>query len=264
MSYRALIIDDEQLSRRIIHNFLRDEPAIDVVGEAANGTEAVLQILQLRPDLVFLDVQMPELDGFEVLREVWPSHQPFVVFTTAYDAYALRAFEVSATDYLLKPFDRLRFQQAVERVKKHLAQRSGLEAHPALQALLAAVGPAAPAFLQRILVKDQRRLFFVKTADILYFEADRNYLGVHTAGKTHLIYQSLTHLESQLAPLDFTRISRSCIVGLNHIEELETYFNGEYLVKMRNGETLKWTRNYRDNLTAFRGEFPLTSGPSGQ
>ncbi|GAB3319191.1 LytR/AlgR family response regulator transcription factor [Hymenobacter humi] len=253
MRFRALIVDDEQISRRIIHAFLRDEPAIEVVGEAANGTEAVLQILQLRPDLVFLDVQMPELDGFEVLREVWPHHQPFVVFTTAYDAYALRAFEVSATDYLLKPFDRLRFQQAVERVKQPLAQRRDAVASPALPPLLAAVGPPAPAFLQRLLVKEQRRLFFVKTADILYFEADRNYISVHTATHTHLIYQSLTQLELQLAPLDFTRINRSCIVGLNHIAELETYFNGEYLVKMHNGETLKWTRNYRDNLAAFNG-----------
>ncbi|MBG8553240.1 LytR/AlgR family response regulator transcription factor [Hymenobacter guriensis] len=253
MSFRALIVDDEQISRRIIHTFLRDEPAIEVVGEAANGTEAVLQILQLRPDLVFLDVQMPELDGFEVLREVWPYHQPFVVFTTAYDAYALRAFEVSATDYLLKPFDRLRFQQAVERVKKPLAQRRDAEAIPTLLPLPAAVGPPAPGFLQRLLVKEQRRLFFVKSADILYFEADRNYISVHTAVHTHLIYQSLTQLESQLAPQDFTRISRSCIVGLNHIVELETYFNGEYLVKLLNGEMLKWTRNYRANLASFHG-----------
>jgi two-component system LytT family response regulator len=176
-----------------------------------------------------------------------------VVFTTAYDAYALRAFEVSATDYLLKPFDRLRFQQAVERVKQPLALRRDAAASPALPSLLAAVGPPAPAYLQRLLVKEQRRLFFVKTADILYFEADRNYISVHTATHTHLIYQSLTQLEPQLAPRDFTRISRSCIVGLNHIVELETYFNGEYLVKMRNGETLKWTRNYRDNLAAFHG-----------
>jgi two-component system LytT family response regulator len=253
MSYRALVIDDEQLSRRIILTFLRQEPAIEVVGEAANGTEAVLQILQLRPDLVFLDVQMPELDGFEVLREIWPHHQPFVVFTTAFDHYALRAFEASATDYLLKPFDRLRFQQAVERVKQHLAARTSAESGHSLQALLAEVGPPPPAFRQRLLVKEERRLFFVKTADILYFEADRNYLEVHTATKTHLIYQSLTQLEPQLAPLDFTRINRSCIVGLNHVAELETYFNGEYLVKMTNGKTLKWTRNYRDNLAAFHG-----------
>jgi two-component system LytT family response regulator len=253
MSYRALVIDDEQISRRIINTFLRDEPAIEVVGEAANGSEAVLQILQLRPDLVFLDVQMPELDGFEVLREIWPYHQPFVVFTTAFDQYALRAFEASATDYLLKPFDRLRFQQAVERVKQHLAARSSTESSRTLQALLAEVGPPKAAFLQRILVREQRRLFFVKTADILYFEADRNYISLHTASKTHLIYQSLTQLEPQLAPLNFTRINRSCIVGLNHVAELETYFNGEYLVKMNNGETLKWTRNYRDNLAAFHG-----------
>lgn len=253
MSYRALIVDDEPISRRIIHTFLQDEPAVEVVGEAAHGTEAVLRLLQLRPDLVFLDVQMPELDGFEVLREVWPYHQPFVVFTTAYDAYALRAFEVSATDYLLKPFDRLRFQQAVERVKQALAHRHAATTTLAPPPVLAALGPPAPAYLQRLLIKEQRRLFFVKTADILYFEADHNYISVHTPTHTHLIYQSLTQLEPQLAPQDFARINRSCIVGLNYIAELEAYFNGEYLVKLHNGETLKWTRRYRDNLTSFRG-----------
>lgn len=250
MSYRALIIDDEQLSRRIIRTFLQDEAAIEVVGEAANGPEAVLQILEQRPDLLFLDVQMPEMDGFEVLREVWPHYQPFVVFATAFDTYAIRAFEFSAADYLLKPFDHQRFSQAVLRVKNQLDLRGSAGASQALHTLLAAVAPPA-GYLQRLLVKDQRKLYFVKTEDILYFEADHNYITLHTATKTHLIYDSLTRLEQQLAPHDFTRINRSCIVGLDHIEELEAYFNGEYWVKLRTGHTLKWTRKFRDNLQAF-------------
>jgi two-component system LytT family response regulator len=250
MSYRALIIDDELLSRRIIRAFLKDEAALEVVGEAANGPDAVVQILEQRPDLLFLDVQMPDMDGFEVLREVWPHHQPFVVFATAFDAYAIKAFEFSAADYLLKPFDRLRFNQAVERVKKHLELRERAGANQALRALLAEV--AAPAgHTQRLLVKEERKMFFVKTADVVYFEADRNYVTLHTATKKHLIYNSLTQLEQQLSSQDFTRINRSCIVGLEHIEALETHFNGEYWVKMRTGQTLKWTRNYRDNLGAF-------------
>jgi len=253
MSCRALIIDDEQLSRRLIRTFLQDEAAIDVVGEAIDGAEAVQHILELRPDLVFLDVQMPEFDGFEVLQQVWPHHQPFIIFTTAYDSYALRAFEVSAADYLLKPFDKARFQQAVERVKKQLSLPSSDAMSQALSRLLQAVTPLPSGFLQRLLVKDQRKMYFVSTADILYIEAERNYVSLHTATKTHLLYESLTQLEQQLSPHDFTRINRSCIVGLTHVAELETYFNGEYVVKMRNGATLKWTRTYRDNLQAFYG-----------
>jgi two-component system LytT family response regulator len=250
MSYRALIIDDEQLSRRIIRTFLKDEGAIEVIGEAANGPEAVLQILEHRPDLLFLDVQMPEMDGFEVLREVWPHYQPFVVFATAFDSYAIRAFEFSAVDYLLKPFDTQRFNQALARVKNQLDLRDSADSSQILRTLLATVAPPA-GYLQRLLVKDQRKLFFVKTEDILYFEADHNYISLHTATKTHLIYDSLTKLEQQLAPHEFTRINRSCIVGLDHIEELEAYFNGEYWVRLRTGHTFKWTRKYRDNLQAF-------------
>lgn len=250
MSYRALIIDDEALSRRIIRVFLQEQAAIEIIGEAANGPDAVLQILAQRPDLLFLDVQMPEMDGFEVLREVWPHYQPFVVFATAFDSYALKAFEVSAVDYLLKPFDQLRFRQAVERVTNQLAWRGNVGVSQAVPTLLAAVAPAA-GYIQRLLVKEHRKLFFVRTDDIVYFEADHNYITLHTATKTHLIYDSLTHLEQRIAPHDFTRINRSCLVSLAHIEELEAHFNGEYWVKLRTGQTLKWTRKYRANLQAF-------------
>jgi len=250
MSYRALIVDDELLSRQVIATFLRDDTSITVVGEAANGSEAVLQTLQLRPDIVFLDVQMPELDGFEVLREVWPYHQPFVVFTTAYDSYALRAFEVSATDYLLKPFNELRFRQAVARVAQQLDQRQG---PPAAHPLLAPGAGRLGSYRRRILVKEQKKIFFVPVEDIHYFDSDSNYISVHTATGTHLIYESLTLLEQQLDPTQFTRISRSCLVGLTHVAALETYYNGEYIVNMRNGTSLKWTRTYRDNLQAFYG-----------
>ena len=250
MSYQALIVDDELLSRQVVSTFLRGDAAIAVAGEATNGTEAVLQILQLRPDLVFLDVQMPELDGFEVLREVWPYHQPFVVFTTAYDSYALRAFEVSATDYLLKPFNELRFRQAVARVVHQLEQRQG---PPAAHPLLAAGAARPGSYRRRILVKEQKKIFFVPVEDILYFDSDSNYISVHTATGTHLIYESLTLLEQQLDPAQFTRISRSCVVGLAHVAALETYYNGEYIVSLRSGTTLKWTRTYRDNLQAFYG-----------
>ncbi|GAB4025220.1 LytR/AlgR family response regulator transcription factor [Spirosoma koreense] len=251
-TYRSLIIDDEVLARGVIRTFLQAVPALSVVDEAAHGTEAVIKILQHRPDLIFLDIQMPELDGFEVLKEIWPHHQPFVVFTTAYDQYALRAFEVNAIDYLLKPFNEVRFHQALGRVQERLAQR----AQPRMEALvnqLMAEQAAQPSgsYLQRILVKETGRMYLVKTADISYLDADGNYITLHTDQQRHTIYESLTSLETRLDPADFVRINRSYIVNLNYIAEVETYFNGEYLVKLKTGQQLKWTRNYRDNLKAF-------------
>lgn len=256
-NYRSLIIDDEPLARRVIRTFLQTDPTISVVDEAGNGTEAVIKILQHRPDLIFLDIQMPELDGFEVLKEIWPHYQPFVVFTTAYDQYALRAFEVNAIDYLLKPFNELRFHQALGRVQERLTQQT----QPRIEALvsqLMAEQAAQPSgnYLRRILVKETGRMYLVKTEDISYLDADGNYITLHTASRDnkperHTIYESLTSLETKLDPADFVRINRSYIVNLNYIGTVETYFNGEYIVHMKTGQQLKWTRNYRENLKAF-------------
>lgn len=259
-TYRSLIIDDEPLARRVIRNFLQTDPSIIVIDEAGNGSEAVVKVLQHRPDLVFLDIQMPELDGFEVLKEIWPHHQPFVVFTTAYDQYALRAFEVNAIDYLLKPFNEVRFHQALGRAQERLTQQK----QPRIEALvsqLLADQAAQPrgTYLQRILVKETGRMYLVKTDDISYLDADGNYITLHTISNNdrnpgperHTIYESLTSLETKLDPADFVRINRSYIVNLNYIDTVETYFNGEYIVHMKTGQQLKWTRNYRDSLKAF-------------
>ena len=257
-TYRSLIIDDEPLARRVIRSFLQTDPAIIVIDEACNGSEAVTKILQHRPDLIFLDIQMPELDGFEVLKEIWPYHQPFVVFTTAYDQYALRAFEVNAIDYLLKPFNEVRFHQALGRAQERLTQQS----QPRIEALmnqLLTEQAAQPrgSYLQRILVKETGRMYLVKTDDISYLDADGNYITLHThpqsaggAGR-HTIYESLTSLEAKLDPANFVRINRSYIVNLNYIDTVETYFNGEYIVHMKTGQQLKWTRNYRESLKSF-------------
>ncbi len=256
-NYRSLIIDDEPLARRVINTFLQTDPTISVVDEAGNGTEAVIKILQHRPDLIFLDIQMPELDGFEVLKEIWPHHQPFVVFTTAYDQYALRAFEVNAIDYLLKPFNELRFHQALDRVKERLTQHTQPRIEALVNQLMAeqATQPHGN-YLRRILVKETGRMYLVKTEDISYLDADGNYITLHTANRgdrpeRHTIYESLTSLETKLDPADFVRINRSYIVNLNYIATVETYFNGEYIVHMKTGQQLKWTRNYRENLKAF-------------
>ncbi|MVM31144.1 response regulator [Spirosoma sp. HMF4905] len=260
--YRSIIIDDEVLARGVIRTFLQTDPSINIVDEAGNGAEAVIKILQHRPDLIFLDIQMPEFDGFEVLTEIWPHHQPFVVFTTAYDQYALRAFEVNAIDYLLKPFNEVRFYQALGRVQERLAQ----QAQPRIETLvnqLITEQASQPrgAYLRRILVKETGRMYFVNTDEISHLDADGNYITLHTENRSdrnagaglerHTIYESLTSLETKLDPADFVRIHRSYIVNLNYIAEVETYFNGDYIVKLKNGQQLKWTRNYRDNLKAF-------------
>jgi two-component system LytT family response regulator len=246
--FRALIIDDEVLARSVIRTLLQPDATVTVVGEAANGTEAVIQILQHRPDLVFLDIQMPELNGFEVLQQVWPHHQPAVVFTTAFDQYALQAFDASAIDYLLKPFNAVRFHQALERARERLGQRQ----QPRLEALVQQQEQRAP-YLRRILVKETGRMYLVRADEVVYFDAQGNYITLHTAGgERHIIYDSLGHLETRLDPVDFVRIHRSYIVNLNFVRAVETHFNGEYLVQLPGGTQLKWTRSYRDNLRAFQ------------
>jgi two-component system LytT family response regulator len=252
MKYRCLIIDDEVLARDVIRTFVQHDHTIEITDEAANGSEAVVKILQHRPDVVFLDIQMPELDGFEVLREVWPHHQPFVVFTTAFDQYALRAFEVNAIDYLLKPFDEIRFHQSLGRLKERLSQKSQPRIEELVNSLLRDQKDKEEHYLQRLLVKEAGKMYLVKTDDITHFSADGNYISVFTIQKkVYTIYESLSSLESRLDPSVMIRVGRSNIVNMNYISELETYFNGEYIIHLSTGEKVKWTRGYRDNIKAF-------------
>ncbi|MGA0559544.1 LytR/AlgR family response regulator transcription factor [Larkinella sp. VNQ87] len=248
--YPTLIIDDEPAAREVIRTLLADTPAIQVVDEAANGLEAVQKILLHRPQLIFLDIQMPRLDGFGVLRQVWPDHQPTVVFTTAYDQYALRAFEVNAIDYLLKPFDDIRFGQSLGRALDRLNSRSQPKIEALLAQLLAGQAPAR-AFLSRVLVKEQGRMYFVDLSEVEFVDADGNYVTLHTATGKHIVYDSLTKLETRLDPKQFVRIHRSHIVNLAYVQEVETHFNGDYIVRLKTGRVLKWTRNYRDKIQAF-------------
>lgn len=252
MTYSCLIIDDEILARDVIRTFLETDRTVEVVDEACNGNEAVIKILQHRPDLIFLDIQMPEFDGFEVLKEIWSHHQPFVVFTTAFDRYALRAFEVNAIDYLLKPFDEIRFHQALGRIKERLS----VQAQPRMEALvnrLISQQASEPTenYLKRILVKESGRMFLVKTEDITHFDADGNYITLHVSNKQYTIYESLSSLEPRLNQQDFIRVSRSYIINVNYISELESYFNGEYIVHLTTGEKIKCTRGYRENMREF-------------
>lgn len=252
MKHCCLIIDDEILARDVIRTFLKDDMNIDVVDEAGNGSEAVIKVLQHRPDIIFLDIQMPELDGFDVLKEIWPHHQPFVVFTTAFDQYALRAFEVNAVDYLLKPFDEIRFHQSLGRVKERLSQKAQPRVEELVNSLFKEQRERKGGdYLQRILVKEAGRMYLVKLADITHFSADGNYISLHTSQKIYTIYESLGSLEGRLDPSVMIRTSRSNIVNMNYISELENYFNGEYIVHLSTGEKIKWTRGFRDNIKAF-------------
>lgn len=251
MKYRAVIVDSELISRQTIRSYLEQDAAIDVVAEAATGTEALVALLHHRPDIVFMPLQLPRLDGVEVLQEIWPHFQPQVVLLTDADSPLLLPLEASGVPCLAKPYPEAHFHQLLCHVKTTLAHTAASPDAEALLQLLSEEPTPTRHYLKRLLVKDQHKLFFVKVEDILYFDADGNYITLHTLKRTYTLYESLTQLEQRLDPADFTRIHRSYLINLNYVEELENYFNGEYLVKLTGGHTLKWTRFYRDNVKAF-------------
>ncbi|WP_118949694.1 LytR/AlgR family response regulator transcription factor [Taibaiella helva] len=244
----AIIVDDELLPADVIEEYLKDFPEIALAGRFTKSRQAAEKILALQPDLVFLDVQMPVMNGFELLDAIAGKHDPYVIFTTAYDQYAIRAFEVNAVGYLLKPFDRDKFGQAVRRfLERH---SSGREQHlydDLLRILRERQTPAT--YLDRIAIKEAQRIFYLPVADILYFEAAGDYIKVITAQGYHLINDSLGALEQKLDPQQFIRIHRSHIIQAGQVQEFIPYFNGEYKVVMRNKDTLKMSRNYKQNLS---------------
>jgi len=252
MSYQAIIADSEPAARQSIRHYLEQSNDFSVAAETSTGTEALIALLHHRPEVVFLNLQLPRLDGLSVLREIWPHFRPHVVFLSASDQPLVLALEEGGVSYLPKPFTELQFQQTLRHVKTNLAQPQPQEATDMLmRLLLSEEPPTKPNYLKRMLVKDNHKLFFIKAEDILYFDADGNYITLHTLKRNYTLYESLTQLEQRLDPADFTRINRSYIVNLNYVEELECYFNGEYLVKLTGGHTLKWTRFYRDNVKTF-------------
>lgn len=254
MNIRVLIVDDEPLARERVRTLLEKEPGIELVGECADGVSAVQAIQALAPDVVFLDVQMPELDGFGVVEKLVGGKVPAVVFVTAHDQFALKAFEVHAVDYLLKPFDRERFLKALHRATDLARRRETGELSQRLSALLADVRPPArPAQLERIAVKSSGRVVFVKVEDIDWLEAADNYVSLHVGSEEHLQRETLSTLEAQLPPGKFMRISRSTIVNVDRIKELQPLFHGEYAVILRNGTKLTLSRSYRDKLDQLLG-----------
>jgi len=241
MKIRAIIVDDERLAREGIKTFLAEEPDVEVVAECADGASAVRSVEEHKPDLLFLDVQMPRLNGFDVLEAIAPELTPWVIFTTAHDEHAIRAFEVNALDYLLKPFKQARFKTALQRVREQGAARSSAGADPRLASLLAGLrGPASG--VPRILVKSSDHILFLKAEEIDHIEAAGNYLVLHAGKERHIIRDTMAAMEARLGPAGFMRISRSAIVNLNQIGQVEPLLGpGEYCVILKSGTRLNMT-----------------------
>jgi two-component system LytT family response regulator len=245
---RVLIVDDEPLARERLRTLLQEEAGIEIVGEASEGLSAAESILALTPDIVFLDVQMPGADGFDVIEAVGPDKMPFVVFVTAFDRYALRAFDVHALDYLLKPFDRDRFRQALARARQQITNRqNGGEVERRLAAIVEDLKPAK-AKTDRFVVKSGGRIFFVRTGEIDWIEAAGNYVKLHVGNDSHLIRETMNAVEGKLSSDIFVRIHRCHIVNIEQVRELQPWFNGEYVVFLKNGTRLTLSRGYRERL----------------
>jgi two-component system LytT family response regulator len=248
---RALIADDEPLARRRIRRMLAHHTDIEIIGESANGREAITAIRDHAPDLVFLDVQMPELDGFRVLEAIGTEGMPLVIFVTAYDQYALRAFEVYALDYLLKPFDRQRFDKALQRAKARLVNERSDINQRAL-ALLEELR-AQSSHIERIVIKSGGRAFFLKTDEIDWVEAEGKYVRLHVGKESYLVREAISSLEAQLDSKKFLRIHRSTIVNIDRVRELQPWFHNEYRVILRDGTELMLSRSCRKKLGDLLG-----------
>ena len=255
---RAIIVDDEKPARRRLRELLEKRSDIDVVAECSNGAEAVRQIRALRPDLLLLDVQMPGLDGFGVVGEIGAERMPATIFVTAYDQYALKAFEVSALDYLLKPFSDERFENSLARVLSFVNGRRQEDLSHQILSLLGQIQPKQPqntgATLDCLMIKDGGRVLFLRVEEIDWIEAAGVYVQVHTAGKTWLHRISLSELEARLDARRFIRIHRSTIVNLSRIKELRPHSHGDFLVALRDGAELKLSRSYRQKVEASLGQ----------
>lgn len=261
---RILVVDDEPAARRGLKLLLDAVPYVEVIGEAGDGPEAVRQIVKLRPDIVFLDVQMPGCDGFEVIHRVGLAAMPAVVFVTAHDEHALRAFDVSAVDYLLKPYEDARFHAALARAREEVRlRRAGdlgsrlerllvaFERVPASTPVTAAPAPAGGdtgALTDRILIKSSGEIYFLKMEEIDWIEAEGDYMKFHASGRAHLLRETMVRLEARLDPRRFIRIHRSTIVNVDRVRKMSPAFAGEYAVILHDGTKLRLSRGYQDRL----------------
>jgi two-component system LytT family response regulator len=256
MSMRVLIVDDEPLARRGITSRLSGQQDIEIIGEAEDGESALAAIVSELPDLVFMDVQMPGMSGLETLRLLAPAERPMTVFLTAYDRFALHAFEVHALDYLLKPIDDDRFAEALDRARDALASRCAREQQPRLQAMLSSESEAQR-YTQRFTVRIGHRVAIVSASDIDWIEAMGDYAGLHVQGKVHLLREPLHKLAGRLDPSHFVRIHRSAIVRVDRVAEMQSLSNRDCLLRLHDGTPLRASRTYGDVLReALAGQPP--------
>lgn len=244
---KVLIVDDEPLARERIRSFLEHEKDIEICAECADGLEAAKAIVRFSPGLIFLDIQMPELDGFGLIQTIGIENMPFIIFVTAFDEYAIQAFEAQALDYLLKPFDRERFQKALDRARTFIQKDRVEDLNDRIKKMLFSTAPQEE-YLKRIVVKNPGKIYFVPVEEILWIEAAGNYLDVHTGEKTHCIRETMRNMESQLDPQSFLRIHRSTIVNVNQIKEMKPYLQNDFVVILSNGDQLVMSRTYRMNM----------------
>ena len=266
---RTLIVDDEPLAREGLQSLLEHDAEIELIGTASDGQSALEAIQTRSPDLVFLDVQMPKRDGFGVLAELKPAERPVVVFATAYDQHAIRAFEFSAVDYLLKPFSDTRFSAALGRAKEEVRRGRTSDLSMQVQRLLDHVRelepnsavtpeppPPPPDYADRIVLKADGALHFIKTRDVIWIEAQGDFVKVQTQGKTQLVRETLQSMEHKLDGAKFLRTHRSFLVNLEHVRKVEVALYGDYVVFMSDGSKLRLSRNYRSKLKALLKQIP--------
>ncbi len=247
MKYRTLMVDDEPMARKRLHRFVSNIDDLEIIGECSNGPTSVTSIHEQKPDLVFLDVQMPGMSGFEVLQEVRRECLPVVIFVTAYDEFALRAFEAQALDYVLKPFRQERIVQAVDRARVHLQGRNSVRFRQDLSGLFDKISAAGNS-LDRFLVKSEGRILFVKPTEIDWVEAVGDYVKLYLAAESHMLRATMADMEKRLTPAGFARIHRSRLVNLDSVKELRPLFQGESIVLLKNGTRLKASRGCLKDL----------------
>src|SRR5438046_245287 len=250
---RALSADDEALARKFIRRMLKENRDFEIIGECSNGKETVAMIKKEKPDIVFLDVQMPEMDGLAVLESIGIEWLPEIIYTTAYEQYAIRAFEIHSLDYLLKPFDQARFKDAIKHAKERFRSERQKEVRMQISALLESIKNKSQ-FLDRLMIKAGGRITFLSTDEISWIEADDKYVHLHTGKISPLVRQTLSAMEAQLDPGKFRRIHRSAIVNVERIKELQPLFSGEHSILLQDGTKLTLSRNYKDKLFELLGK----------
>ena len=256
---RTIVVDDEPLARLRITNLLAQYGYVQTIGECKNGREAIKAIQSYKPDLVFLDIQMPDLNGFDVLSDAIFEPLPFIIFVTAYDQYALKAFDVHAVDYLLKPFDDERFEAALEQAKKQIFLKEKAFLHQKMVHLLETYRHRHNDNLTAIEIKEKGRSKLINVEDVYSFEAQGNYLKIYLFNKSHLYRETLQSIQNQINSYIFLRIHRSLLINTNYLEKIKYLSNHQYLFILKNGQKLTSSRSYRDNVVNYLEEKELRS-----